>query len=246
MPFTLRPFRRFPVQSLVTIAILFLVHTPVHAGLCMSPAVQKDSPYQYILSLTDALSYAKSALDRIPKDLNSLSSHYDLLLGLKLGKVDYECAGSQVSPYAASSTEAIQISAQGAALVFARLGDLQEQSVAQHTALLNSIGAQRVEPGTILEREAELGASYDAVWKLLIPAATAATYSVVEEDPTTGRMSGLALTAKQRDEILQRLRSTFGEEITKGMQEGQISLVAAAAVLYEVIGNQPRKTRDSK
>jgi hypothetical protein len=246
MAFSIRPFRRFPVQSLVTIATLYLLHTPAHAGLCMPPVVQKESPYQYILSLTDALSYAKSALDRIPKNLNSLSSDYDLLLGLKLGKADFECAGSQVSPYAASSTETIQTSARGAASVFARLGDLQEQSVAQYTALLNSMGERRVEPGTVLEGQAELGASYDEAWKLLIPAAVAATYSVVEKDPTTGRMSRLALTAKQRDDILQQLRSTFGEEIRKGMKAGQISLVAAAAVLYEVIGNQPRKTRDSK
>ena len=54
-------------------------------------------------------------------------------------------------------------------------------------------------------------------------------------------MSGLALTAKQRDDILQTLRSTFGEEITRGIKAGQISLVAAAEDLYEVIGNQSRK-----
>ena len=61
MPFSIRSSSRLPVQPLVTIAILYLVHTPVHAGLCMRPLVQKDSPYQYILSLTDALSDAKSA-----------------------------------------------------------------------------------------------------------------------------------------------------------------------------------------
>ena len=59
-------------------------------------------------------------------------------------------------------------------------------------------------------------------------------------------MSRLALTAKQRDKILQMLRSTFGEEVTKGMKAGEIPLVVAASALYEVIGNQPRKTRDNK
>jgi len=246
MPFTLRPYRRFTVQSLVTIAILCVVHTPVHAELCMPPVVQKDSPYQYILTLVDAMSYAKSALAHMPKNMNSQSSEYDLLLGLKLGKADFECAALQVSPYAASSPETIQISARGAALVFARLADLREKSVSQYTAILNSTDGRGIEQGTVLEKQAELGAAYDETWKLLAPAAAAATYSVVEEDPTTGRMSGLALTAKQRDDILQTLRSTFGEEITRGIKAGQISLVAAAAVLYEVIGNQSRKTRDSK
>lgn len=240
------PFGRLTVQSLLAIAILCVVHAPLHGGLSIPPVVQKESPYQYILSFTHALSYAKSALNRIQKDPILLSSDYDLLLALKLGKTDFECAKSQVSPYAASSFETIQISARGAALVFARLGDLREKSVAQYTELLNSIGERRVEPGTILEKQAELGASYDETWKLLIPAAVAATHSVVEDDPATGRMSGLALTAKQRDEILESLRSTFGEEITMGIKAGQISLVAAAAVLYEAIGNQSRKTQDSK
>jgi hypothetical protein len=192
------------------------------------------------------MGYAKSALDRVPKSTKSQSSDYDVLLGLKLGKADFECAGSQVSPYASSSTEAIQLSAQAAALVFTSLVALREKSVAQYTAILNSTDGRGIERGTALEKQADLGAAYDETWKLLIPAALAATHSVVEEDITTGRMSRLALTATQRDEILQNLRFTFGEEITKGMKAGQISLVAAAAVLYHVIGNQNRKTRDSK
>ena len=47
MPFSVRPFSSFTVQSLVTIAILYLAYTPVHAGLCMPPDVQKNSPDHY-------------------------------------------------------------------------------------------------------------------------------------------------------------------------------------------------------
>lgn len=246
MLFSIRPVRRFTIPSLVTMAIFCVVHTPAHAGLCIPPVVEKDSPYQYILTLADAMSYAKTALDRVQKDLNPQSTDYDLLLALKMGKIDFQCAASQVSPYASSSTETIQVSAQGAALVFTSLVDLRQKSVAQYTAILNSPDGQGIERGTALEKQAELGAAYDETWKLLIPSALAATYSVVEKDPTTGRMSGLALTAKQRDEILQTLRSTFGEDVTRGMKAGQSSLVAAAAILYEVIGNRSRKVRASK
>jgi hypothetical protein len=199
-----------------------------------------------MLSFTDALSYAKSAVERIPGETESQSSSYDLLLGFRLGKKDYECAESQVSPYIKSSNEAIQASSEMASMAFARLADLQDESAAQYKSFLDSIGEGNLKPGTMLDERAKLGASYDETWKILPMAATAGTYAVVEEDPATGRMSGLALTAKQRDEILQKLRSTFGNEITQGVKAGQISLVAAAAVLYEVIGNQPRKTRDSK
>lgn len=143
-----------------------------------------------------------------------------------------------------SSSEIISKSAELAVLVFSELAALQDESVTQYKALLNSIGEGKVAPGTVIEKQAELGATYDETWKLLPMAATAGTYAVVEKDSTTGRMSGLALTAKQRDEILKQLRLTFGDEVTKGITTGQISLVASAAILYDVIGNQPRKVRD--
>ena len=77
-----------------------------------------------------------------------------------------------------------------------------------------------------------------------LPAAIAGTYAVVEHDPTTGRMSGLALTVPQRDEILKKLSATFGDQVTHGVQAGQFSLVAAAAAVYHVIGNQKRTPRE--
>ncbi len=230
-------------------AALFLAHTPVQAGLCTPPVVEKESPYAYMVSLAEALSYGKSGLDRLGlkdqnrKDPDSTSAIFNRLLGLKLGKADYECAASHVQPYAASSHKAIQTSAQGVALVFARLAELNDKSVAEDKAMLNSIGEGKGELGTFLERQAELGASYDETWKFLIPSAIMGTYAVVEKDPTTGLMSGLAMTASQRDEILGKLRSTFGAEITKGMKAGQISLIAAAAILYDVIGIQQRRPR---
>ena len=148
MPFSTHLHRRLSVQPLAIIAFLFFMHTPAHAGLCMPPVVEKESPYRYILTLADALGYAKSALDRVPKYTKSQSSDYDLLLGLKLGKADFKCAASQLSPYASSSTETIQVSAQGAASVFTSLVELREKSVAQYTAVLNSTDGRGTERGT--------------------------------------------------------------------------------------------------
>ena len=80
----------------------------------------------------------------------------------------------------------------------------------------------------------------------MIPAVIAGTYAVVEVEPTTSRMSRLALTRAQRDDILQKLVSTFGNDVTKGMKAGQRPLTAAASALYQVIGDPQRKLRESK
>jgi hypothetical protein len=165
---------------------------------------------------------------------------------LKLGKADFECANSQVSPFVTSSNEAIKTSAKGAALVFSLLVDLQDKSVAEHKAALDSIAEGKLKLGSVLERQAELAAAYDEAWKLLIPAVIASIYAVVEVEPATGLMSRLGLTGAQRDDILKKLHSTFGNDVTGGMRTGQLPLSAAAAALYQVLGDPQRKLRDSK
>jgi hypothetical protein len=229
----------------LTVAVFSLLHGEAQAGLCIPPTVQKESPYHYLVSLAEALSYAKSAVDRTrSSDSATPPSDFDLLLGLKLGKADFECAKSQVSPYTTSSIEAIKTSAEGATLVFSLLADLHQKSVAEHKALLDSIGEGKLKPGTVLERTAELAASYDEAWKLLPAAVIAGTYAAVEVEPATGLMSRLALNRTQRDEILQKLRSTFGDDIKQGLKAGQLPLTAAAAALYQVLGDPQRKLRE--
>lgn len=211
----------FQPRPAALVVAFSLTCSPARAALCSPPVVRVENPYQYILSLTEALAYAKSALDRtIPAHRVSGVDDFELLFALKLGKSDLECAKSHVSPYAASPHETIKTSASGATAVFTRLVDLNDRSVKEYTAFLDSLGVGRVKPGTALEKQAELGAAYDEAWKLLITAVIAGTYAVIEEDPSTGRMSGLALTAAERDVVLQRLVSTFGSDVKGGIRAG--------------------------
>lgn len=235
---------------LLGLALIALVgcNLPAEGGLCAPPTVQKESPYHYIASLTEALTYAKSGLDRTAQSRQGSGSvgDFDLFLSLKLAKGDFDCAGSQVSAYATSSNQAIRTSAEGTTLVFTLLAKLQDRSVAEYKALLDSISEGKLKPGTVLERQAELAAAYDEAWKLLIPAVIAGTYAVVEKDQKTGLMSGLALTRAERDEILRNLRVTFGEDVARGLKAGQLPLTAAAAALYQVVGDPQRQLREPR
>ena len=247
MPFSIRPSRRFPLLPLMALASLLMLDTPSHAGLCFPPTIEKESAYHYLLSLADSFGYAKEAIDRHaePESTSFEDNNFKFLYATKLSKSDYECAASQVAPYSTSSDETIKLSALGVGMVFLRLADLQEQGVLEFKAVLDA-GPKEFKQGTFSERQAERATLINDTWKLLIPAAIAATYTVIEKDPETGLMSRLSLTTKQRTEVLEKLRSAFGVEVTRGMKAGQISLVAAAAAIYEVIGNQPRKTRDNR
>ena len=108
------------------VTALLLIHRPSEAAFCTPPTFEKESPYRYIVSVADALSYAKSGLERIgPSGQQSSLTDFDLLLGLKLAKTDFKCAQSQVSSYAMSSNEAVKTSAKGSATVFSLLEALQ-------------------------------------------------------------------------------------------------------------------------
>ena len=100
-----------------------------------------------------------------------------------------------------------------------------------------------IKQGSVAERQADLCIAYDEAWELLVPSDVASTDVVVEENASTGRMSGLALTRAERDEILRKLRATFGDDITRGLQAGQVPLTASAAALYQVIGDPKRQLR---
>lgn len=232
----------------LAVAVASAPHATALAGVCQPPTVQKQSPYHYLVSLSEALGYAKSGLDRSsPTGLGSSKpSDFDLLFGLKLAKADFECAKEQVVPYGTSSNKAIKTSAQGATLVFALLVDLEQRSIEEYKTLLDAAAGGNLKRGTMLERQAELAVKYDEAWKLLITAVIASTYAVVELEPATGRMSRLGLTRTQRDEVLKRLHSTFGDDVKGGMKAGQLPLMAAAAALYEILGDPQRKLRDSK
>jgi hypothetical protein len=231
------------------ICALTLVIFPfsAEAALCYPPKVEAESPYPYLLTLADSFSYANDAIGRgnAPNATDGGDEIFQSLVVFKKVKADFECAASQVAPYAKSSNEYISKSAELIGLTFLTLADYQEEIINDFKVALDA-GPAGFKRGTFIERQAQRAASIDDTWKQLVPAAIMATYSVIELDAATGRMSRLALTSKERDEVLRRLRSTFGNDVTKGMKGGQIALVAAAASVYEVIGNQPRKTRDIK
>lgn len=246
MAFTPSYFRRLFFLAPVLVTTFLLFSGSSEAALCFPPSVEKESPYHYLLALSNAFGYAKDAISRNEEpSTDTTQETLRLLYAFKLAKGDYECAAQQMAPYAESSSETISKSAKWIGTIFLMLAEFQDEAVQDMKATIDA-GPTKFKEGTFLERQAEWATSIDNTWKLLVPACIAATYSVIEKDPATGLMSRLSLDPKERDDVLRKLRSTFGEEVTKGLKAGQISLVAAAASVYEVVGNQQRKTKGTK
>ncbi len=213
---------------------------PSDADLCIASVVEKNSPFHFLLSLTDGLGYAQTSIQRFNKGTQGSpkgSFLLSMLSVIKVAKADLECAESQVDGYRTSSHPAIQQSAEATASVFARLSSLQGQSLLDFRAAIDA-GPDDFNLGTFVTKQAARIVAADAEWKGLVPAVVLATYMVTKNHSSTGQMVNVALTPVQRAEILQKLRATFGEGITKGAARGQKAVVAAGAVLYEALNNQ--------
>ena len=222
----------------LVILCLILATAPsvVSASLCVPPTVEKSSPHHYLVSVANALVYAREGLTRLD---DSKDDAYSLIVALKLQQSDYRCAESQVEPYASSADTIIGSSAEAVAGIFHHLAGIDDDLLAQAKSLIEPDA--RVSPATMAEKQGQDQVDLEQTWGLLVHAAILTTYSAIRVNPATGRMSRLALTIAQRDDVLEILRSGFGSDVSAGMKEGQHPLVAAAAVLYQVIGDPRRQ-----
>jgi hypothetical protein len=202
------------------------------AGVCIPPVVETNSPYRYMLGVADALVYAKQGTSRLHESDQDLVS---ILVAVKLQQSDYKCAESQIAPYAASKDTMIALNARAIGLCFHRLADVSGELVSQCKAMMDS--SDVLAPGAFAERQAETESALEEAWGFLLQVVAGSTDAVVRLDPATGRMSRLALTRKERDEILGVLRSGFGKSIEGGPKAGQVHVDGAAAAVYKVISN---------
>lgn len=218
-----------------------------YAGICVPAEAKPDSPYDYMLTFADALDMAKSARDRISqaptKENDPIGSATETMLALKLGNRDYQCAATILAPYKGSHDESIKGSAEAAAMVFLALVELNKEFIGFYTKALDA-GPDNLKLGSLVEQTAELGAKAHDIWETLPTAAILSTYSIVEADPSSGKLARFKLTSAQRSSILGKLSKMFGPGIQKGMQVGQLPLEVAAAALYGFLNDKKWKSRD--
>jgi hypothetical protein len=89
---------------------------------------------------------------------------------------------------------------------------------------------------------AEINDAKHKAMMILFNSGIAATWTVVEPDSLTGKMSRLALTASERDGILKTLSTFFAETALADDSDPDPEIpTATAAVLYRFL-KEPRRT----
>jgi len=211
--------------------------------LASAPQKQIEDPLSFCTAMIEAFSYAESGRSRVVDDAKSndpVGKAMQLMYVLKLADEDYLKAASLVAPYIKSKSETIQLAASAAYLSFSGLIEQNERNIALTSALLD--GGKGKSRGQLAETSSDIMAEVDKSWKMLVTAAVATTYTMLEPDSTSDKM-GMTITLAEKQGLMKRLADIFGDEVKGGPKAGQYPLEAAASTLYGFL-KQEWKTRE--
>lgn len=239
-------FMKVTACSVFLLFVVVLGPEPIEAASIGCPHVSEspsiEDPYSFLDSFIQALRRGETGI----QSTSAVDDQFNLLdhlYALKRAANEFSCAQETLLPYERSSQKAISTGAMAAASTFELLAEIQDKKVEEIRAYLDAAAGGLNKPGSFFERIADLANTQNEVWKSLLDAAVAATYSIPAVDPATGLMSHSTLTKSQHQLLLKELKTSFGERVTKGLQAGQPAYLGAAAVLYEVLSDPRRVTK---
>ena len=231
------------LSILIILASIAIFGGPAQgAGRCIpnfNESSIKDT-YSYLYSFIDSLGYARDALNYLqsPQTQTELQS---MLFSLTQAANKLSCGQNILTPYSNSSHKAIKASADSGAAAFGLLADIQHEKIRE---VRNHLDAGKANPGSYVERLAELSNQENDIWKSLVDSALLATYTISAEGPQSGLMSRSSLTVAQHQQLLRELRSDFGTSIIKDTEVDQPAYLSAAALLYQVLIDPNRVKSD--
>src|SRR5687768_17165957 len=162
--------------------------------------------FAYANAFIDSLAWAKSGQSRL-KTVDAKTEFTDMLYNFKLANQDYEKGAAVVAPFSKSPVKTIQLSSSATQGIFEEVIEANKETMSLFTAIMDGKGPQGM--GTLANQVSDNMVKVDNAWKLLVTASIAATYVLLEPEPTTHRMR-LNVTAAQRDQLAASLERTFG------------------------------------
>jgi len=231
------------------VVLAVMLSSPLFGSLCLPEKGDPENVNSYLLTFSRALSFGYDPIVRAekaekPKTDDLLTLATAVMADLKATQRDYDCAAAHLAPYVSSKNEAINTSAKAAQTAFVKMSDMMKQSVGRYRDLLDGrVPTDKV--GSMAEQAAEDQAQADDAWRLVPLAAAAATYALVELGSDGKKTGRLMVSTPERDRIREELKATFGTQIEGGLKARHIPIVAAAALLYDFLGKQSWKSRES-
>lgn len=208
-----------------------------------------ERPFNYVYAVIRSLHWALDAKETI----SSFSPEGDepdfslqAMTNIRVAANKLVSARATLNPFLKSNNKYINKSASGFDTAYNALllSFDKNLSILEKVAnMTNEEGASNI--GTISKEASEFAAQADEGWKLLVYAAIASTYALVDnEREEGGGHHYLTITTEEKVMLLKELQDLFGDKIKIGFQAGQHSTFAAPAVLWQFLTEEGWKPSD--
>ena len=172
----MRKTQKMELRILIGTFCWALVLNTNHAlAICFPPKATPEDPFQFMMALTESLSYAKSALAKGSRDTTDLT---EMIYQVKSAEEDYKCAADFMGAYTKSKDQLIAGSAEVARNTFNGLINLDEQLIALIKSVLDAGRQSQFSQGEFAEKLAEVRIGVDEIWKVLPGATALATHAL--------------------------------------------------------------------
>ncbi len=221
---------------------LLLVTIAGNAATIAQTAAQVDVPCARTIPYdTTALTFARvmiSALDHASSTLDEFddTSPLEVILSFRRAIGEYQCASALLSPFIEHPNEDVRDAVVAGRILFAVEQSVNEALLGLYRSRID--GDARLTESALADSMASLVLKSHAVTNQLpLVMVASVTASLTEMNPTSNRLTRLAMTTVQRDSILHDLVEIFGSDVTKPSPPEQSWLMGAAWALYRSLAD---------
>ena len=209
-------------------------------------SVQQVSPFEFTEAVIDSLSLAAEARHILVTTESTgggtAADTLNSMTNARLAINKLEEANRRVQRFSGTQNETITLSVGLFKVAYAQLIESLNAIIKSEEQLMGV--ADKQELAGVLSEASKWLAQADEAWKMLVYATIGATYVLANNQRLQdGKLPYLTITPAERQKLLDKLESFFGESVKKGMVAGQYGTEAAPAALWQFL-NRPWKTSD--
>jgi hypothetical protein len=181
------------------------------------------------------------------RDLTKAESPTAMMRMMISNRNDMQLAANIIEKYTKSDTELIKQSAESYHFFYTRMANIDDECIKYVEDLLNDPNASLAKPGTQAKKLGEITARGDELWSMFTDASMLAIYTIVDINrPENGKVNRLKINNDERQQLIRRLDTIFGNQIKGGVKVGQKPVIGSASFFYSFLKKSGWKSSDAK
>jgi len=194
----------------------------------------ENESYKYITAVIDSLQISAVARDRFQHTKN-----LDMIGAIKTLRTELKTARAYIEPYEYSNNEYIKHNADDYISIYETLIITYDEMLQQFEDSHNNPDTEN-NLGTFQRNFSEELSTADTRWRKLPLITIGTSCAVIDVDRKhEGKIKYLTITKQQRETLLKKLESAFGDEVKQELQGGGVHPIETSAQMLWEFFNKP-------